>query len=179
VGVLKHPHEIHRERGPKSVGIFVLTISTSRYMSMKRGEEYTDESGDLIVSIVTNAGHRVMGRALIGDDREAITKIIRELLDRMDVDVIIATGGTGISKTDTTIEAIRPLLEKEIEGFGEIFRFLSYQRIGASAMLSRALAGVSKGKLIVALPGSPDAVKTGLELILPEIPHILYLARGV
>ncbi|MDT7890151.1 MAG: MogA/MoaB family molybdenum cofactor biosynthesis protein [Desulfurococcales archaeon] len=175
---MRHPHEIHRERGPKSVSVFVLTISTSRYIAMQMGRSYTDESGDLIVSAVERAGHRVVGRLLIGDDRETISRIVGKLLHREDVDVIIATGGTGISKTDTTVEAIRPLLEKEIEGFGEIFRFLSYQKIGPSAILSRALAGIARGKLLVALPGSPDAVKTGLDLILPEIPHILYLARG-
>jgi len=175
---LRHPHEVHRERGPRSAGVYIITISTSRYNAMVRGEPYTDESGDLIESMAKSAGHRIVGRALLGDDAEAIRRALETLLERGDVDVIIATGGTGISRTDTTIEAIRPLLEKEIDGFGEIFRFVSFQRIGTSAMLSRALAGIARGKLVVALPGSPDAVKTGMELILPEIPHILYLVRG-
>jgi len=175
---LKHPHEIHRERGPRSAGVFIITISTSRYSAMVRGEPYTDESGDIIEAMAKSAGHRVVGRTLVGDNAGDIRRTVEALLSRGDVDVIIATGGTGISRTDTTIEAIRPLLDKEVEGFGEIFRFVSFQRIGTSAMLSRALAGVVGGKLVVALPGSPDAVKAGMELILPEIPHILYLVRG-
>ncbi|MEM2202787.1 MAG: MogA/MoaB family molybdenum cofactor biosynthesis protein [Sulfolobales archaeon] len=174
---MKHPHEIHRELGPRSARVYEITISTSRYEAMVRGEGYRDESGDIIVSMLTSHGYSLVGRKLLKDDPIEIRKTIEELLGREDIDVIITTGGTGISRTDSTIEAIRPLVEKEIEGFGEIFRFVSFQRIGSAAMLTRALAGVSRGKLLIVLPGSPDAVKTGLEIILPEIPHILYLIK--
>lgn len=174
---MKHPHQIHRELGPRVARVYGVTISTSRYEAMIRGESFRDESGDIIASMVAEHGHSLVGRRLLRDNAEEIRRTVEELLGREDVDVVITTGGTGISRTDSTIEAIRSLIEKEIEGFGEIFRFVSFQKIGAAAMLTRALAGVSRGKLIVVLPGSPDAVRTGLELILPEIPHILYLAR--
>ncbi|HWQ17546.1 MAG TPA: MogA/MoaB family molybdenum cofactor biosynthesis protein [Sulfolobales archaeon] len=174
---MKHPHEIHRELGPRSARVYEVTISTSRYEAMMRGESYTDESGDIIVSMLTRHGHSLVGRKLLRDDPVEIRKTVEGLLSSDDVDVIITTGGTGISRTDSTIEAIRPLIEKEIEGFGEIFRFVSFQRIGSAAMLTRTLAGVSRGKLLIVLPGSPDAVRTGLEIILPEIPHILYLIK--
>jgi molybdopterin adenylyltransferase len=90
----------------------------------------------------------------------------------------VLTGGTGVSSTDVTIETVRPFFEKEIEGFGEIFRSVSYQRIGPAAALSRATAGVARGKLVMCLPGAPDAVRTALELFVGEIPHVLHLARG-
>ncbi len=174
---MKHPHEIHRELGPKTARIYVITISTSRYEAMARGERYRDESGDTIEAMAKDHGHITVGRKLLKDDPAEIRRTVEELLGREDIDVIITTGGTGISRTDSTIEALRPLIEKEIEGFGEIFRAVSFQRIGSAAMLTRALAGVARGKLLIALPGSPDAVRTGLELILPEIPHILYLIK--
>jgi molybdenum cofactor biosynthesis protein B len=99
-------------------------------------------------------------------------------LKRTDLDVVVLTGGTGLSTTDITIETVRPFFEKEIEGFGEIFRSVSYEKIGAAAALSRATAGVAKGKLVLCLPGSPDAVRTALDLFVGEIPHVLHLAKG-
>jgi molybdenum cofactor biosynthesis protein B len=103
---------------------------------------------------------------------------VSRALGKADLDVVVLTGGTGVSTTDVTIETVRPFFTKEIEGFGEVFRSVSYERIGAAAALSRATAGVAKGKLIMCLPGSPDAVRTALELFVGEIPHVLHLARG-
>jgi molybdenum cofactor biosynthesis protein B len=115
---------------------------------------------------------------LIPDDAKLLRSNVSRALRRADLDVIVLTGGTGVSTTDVTIETVRPLFEKEMEGFGELFRSVSYQRIGAAAALSRATAGVAKGKLIMCLPGSPDAVGTALEMFVGEIPHALHLARG-
>ncbi len=130
--------------------------------------------------MLKQAGHRVVGRELIKDDLVMIRSLVDSLLLRDDVDVIVLTGGTGgLARSDVTIEALRPLFEKELEGFGELFRQVSYQKIGTGVIMTRATAGVARGgKLIVALPGSPDGVKTGLEIILQELPHILYIIRS-
>ena len=112
------------------------------------------------------------------DDARLLKSTLSRALGQSSLDVIVLTGGTGVSNTDVTIETVRPFFEKEIEGFGEIFRFASYQKIGAAAALSRATAGVAKEKLIMCLPGSPDAVRTALGLFLGEVPHLLHLARG-
>ncbi len=129
--------------------------------------------------MLKQAGHRVVGRELIKDDLVMIRSLVDSLLLRDDVDVIVLTGGTGgLAKSDVTIEALRPLFEKELEGFGELFRQVSYQKIGTGVIMTRATAGVARGKLIVALPGSPDGVRTGLEIILQELPHILYIIRS-
>lgn len=171
------PHVEHEKRGPSKVNFFIITVSTSRYELMKAGKQYKDESGDLATAKITNSGHSVVGRLLVSDNEGMIKGALGELLRRSDVDVIILIGGTGLAKSDVTIESVRPLFNKEIDGFGELFRFISYQKIGASAMLSRATAGIINDKLIVCLPGSPDAVETGLNLIIDQVSHILYIAR--
>lgn len=172
------PHEEHRAKGPREASFWVVTVSTSRYEAASRGEAVRDESGDVAAEMIKEAGHKVLGRTLIKDDVYLIRETLMELLKRGDVDVIVFTGGTGIAKSDVTVEALRPLLDKELEGFGELFRWLSYNEVGSAAIMSRALAGVVAGRLVVVLPGSPNAVRTGLRLILPEVPHILYLARS-
>ena len=137
-----------------------------------------DESGDLAQEMVEATKGVVVERALVPDDAKLLRSTVSRALREKDLDVIVLTGGTGVSTTDVTIETVRPLFEKEIEGFGEIFRSASYQRIGVAAALSRATAGVAKGKVILCLPGSPDAVRTALELFVGEIPHVLHLTRG-
>lgn len=136
-----------------------------------------DESGDLAVEMAREARHEVVGRDLIPDDMYVIRRRILELVSRDDLDVIVLTGGTGLTKTDVTIEAVRPLFEKEIEGFGDVFRYFSVQGVGAAAFLTRATAGVINGKAVFLLPGSPNAVKTGMKIILQEISHLLYLIK--
>lgn len=136
-----------------------------------------DESGDLAVEMAREARHEVVGRDLIPDDMYVIRRRILELVSRDDLDVIVLTGGTGLTKTDVTIEAVRPLFEKEIEGFGDVFRYFSVQEVGAAAFLTRATAGVINGKAVFLLPGSPNAVKTGMKIILQEISHLLYLIK--
>jgi molybdopterin adenylyltransferase len=120
----------------------------------------------------------VSERRLIPDDARLLKSAVSQALRNDGLDVLVLTGGTGVSTTDVTIETVRPFFTKEIEGFGEIFRSVSFEKIGAAAALSRATAGVAKGKVIMCLPGSPDAVGTALELFLGEMPHVLDLARG-
>jgi len=169
----------HKEKAPKQLNFAVITISTSRYRASQTGKPVTDESRDLILNLLKNNGHTLVVQRLITDDKTMIQKTMREMLDSSQVEAIISTGGTGITPADVTIEAVRPLIEKELPGFGELFRHLTFQEIGSAAVLSRALAGVAKGKIIFCLPGSPHAVKLCLErLILPETAHIVLHAHG-
>lgn len=116
---------------------------------------------------------------ILKDEPLLITNAVRALLDQSDVDAIMLNGGTGIAPRDSTFEAIQGLLEKEISGFGELFRMLSYQDIGSAAMLTRATAGVANGKVVISLPGSTGAVELGMtKLVLPELGHMLFLLRG-
>ncbi len=155
-----------------------MTVSTSRYRSRaKERGPVEDESGDVAQEMILRSKGIVAERKLVPDDAKLIRRTLAAAL-RAELDVLVFTGGTGVSTTDVTIETVRPLFEKEIEGFGEIFRAVSYEKIGAAAALSRATAGLAKGKLIMCLPGSPDAVGTALDLFLREVPHVLYLARG-
>jgi molybdenum cofactor biosynthesis protein B len=156
-----------------------VTVSTSRYNRQTNGAKpITDESGDLAEEMIRRSNGVVAERQLIADDARVLKYTVSRALERADLDVILLTGGTGVSTTDVTIESVRPFFEKEIEGFGEVFRAVSFERIGAAAALSRTTAGVTKGKLIMCLPGSPDAVSTALGLFLDEVPHVLHLARG-
>ena len=142
------------------------------------GGEPSDPTGDLVVRMLREHGHRVSLRTIVPDERHIIEHQVRQALKSDDVDVVITCGGTGISPTDVTIEAVQPLLEKELHGFGEIFRRLSYDSIGSAAILTRAIAGVSMGKAVFCVPGSPQAARLCLEkLILPEAGHIIKHAR--
>jgi len=146
----------------------VLTVTDSRTRE-------TDVSGDRLQDGLTAAGHIVVVRDLLPNDEARVRAHVEQWLGRDDLDVIVITGGTGLGSRDRTIEAVRPLLEKEIPGFGELFRLLGYQeQVGTAAMLSRATAGSAHGKLVVSLPGSAAAVGLALErLILPEAAHLL------
>jgi molybdopterin adenylyltransferase len=156
-----------------------VTVSTSRHRRRaSEGGNASDESGDLAQALIERAGGVVVGRRLVPDDAELLKSTVSRALGKADLDVLVLTGGTGVSTTDVTIETVRPFFAKEIEGFGEIFRSVSYERIGSAAALSRATAGVAKGKVIMCLPGAPDAVRTALDLFLGEVPHVLHLARG-
>jgi len=170
--------ELHKHMSPKSVGISIVTCSTSKFTQRKAGEKPDDKSGDIIESLVLRAGHRVVGRHLISDSKQMIRSRVRKTISSPRIDALIITGGTGLSPRDLTIESVSAFLQKEIPGFGELFRKISFEKIGSAAMLSRALAGSSKGKLIFCLPGSPDAVETAMQqLILPEIGHMLKVSR--
>jgi molybdenum cofactor biosynthesis protein B len=160
-------YEEHKHLSPQKVNCAVLIISDSR-------TEKTDESGKLLVEGLTGAGHSVSAFALLKNDSEAIREKLGDLLHTQDVQVIITSGGTGASKMDLTIETVLPMLEKRLDGFGELFRYLTYQEIGTGSIFSRATAGVALGKVIICLPGSLNAVKLALEkIILPEIGHLV------
>ena len=143
----------------------VITVSDTRSLE-------TDAGGDLLVRLIESAGHRVVFREIVADDAADIRAAALRALAG-DCRAVLLTGGTGIAPRDVTPEALRPLLDRELPGFGELFRVLSYQEIGAAALLSRALAGLRGGKLLFALPGSRGAIRTALEkLVLPELGHL-------
>jgi molybdenum cofactor biosynthesis protein B len=162
----------HKARAPQSVTCFILTVSDTR-------TEATDTAGRAIRDLLTAAGHRILGHAIVKDDAAMVRRSIeRQLADR-ETQVIIATGGTGLTARDRTVEAIERLLEKRLEGFGELFRMLSYQQVGSAAMLTRASAGLACGRIIVSLPGSEAAVRLAMEkLLLPELGHLVQQATG-
>jgi molybdenum cofactor biosynthesis protein B len=157
----------HKEKSPQSVTCAVLTISDSR-------TEETDESGRLLRQRLESGGHRVLFYKLLKNDADAIKKQVEDLLQQANLQVIITSGGTGASHRDVTVETLSPLLDKKLDGFGELFRFLTYQDIGTTSVMSRAMAGVANGKIVINLPGSLGAVTLAIEkIILPEIGHMV------
>lgn len=161
----------HHESAPEKVGVAVLTISDTRTPE-------TDTGGDAAEELLSGAGHEVVVREIVRDDAAAIRTRLVDLLARSDVDAVITTGGTGISGRDTTYEVVERMIEKRLDGFGELFRTLSYQEIGAAAMLSRAVAGAVGSKFVACLPGSRNAVRLAVEkLLAPEISHVVFELR--
>jgi molybdenum cofactor biosynthesis protein B len=157
----------HKATAPASVSCFVITVSDTR-------TEATDRGGRAIADILTSAGHQIVGRTIVRDDPELVRDAVGRQIANPDVQVVITTGGTGIASRDSTFEAISSLLQKRLDGFGELFRMLSYQQIGAAAMMSRACAGLAAGRIVVSLPGSEAAVRLALEkLLLPELGHLV------
>ncbi len=160
----------HKEHAPAEVRVAVITVSDSR-------DEATDESGGVLREAVEAAGHRLVQYAVVRDD---VTQILQglEAALRAGAEAVVLNGGTGVSRRDVTVEAVAPLLDKTIEGFGDLFRFLSFQKIGSAAMMSRALAGVYRGVVVFCLPGSPDGARLAWDaLIAPELPHLVGLVR--
>jgi len=165
------PHVEHKAAAPPSVRCHVITISDTR-------TEETDGSGRAIVDLLTAAGHRVVERTIVKDDPSPLRRLIERELANPDVDAIITTGGTGISSRDNTFDVVARLLDKQLDGFGELFRMLSFQEIGPAAMMSRATAGLTSGRIVVCLPGSEAAVRLAMErLLLPELGHLVQQAR--
>jgi len=158
----------HRAEAPRDVRVFVLTVSDTR-------NEINDASGNLIQELLAQAGHQLVGSLIVSDDTAAIIDAVKTATDGIsDPEAIIVTGGSGIGVRDVSPEALRPLLTKELPGFGEVFRVLSFQEIGGAAMLSRAFAGVMGRTLLFVLPGSPNAVRLAMEkLIVPELGHLV------
>lgn len=172
--------EIHKKNAKKSYSFAVITISTSRYEmygSTISPEEAEDLSGKAIKDLLEGAGNNVSFYRLVPDEKDAILDALFTALDSS-ADVVITNGGTGLAPKDLTIESVIPLFEKEIPGFGELFRYKSLEEIGTSVILTRASAGVIKGKAVFCLPGSPNAVKLAIsKIIIPEAGHIVRHVR--
>ncbi|PSP89437.1 molybdenum cofactor biosynthesis protein B [Halobacteriales archaeon QS_4_69_34] len=159
-----HGHDF----GP--VGAAVLTISTSRSLE-------DDPAGDVIAAAFEASGDEIVTRELVGDDYDGVQGAVDALVDRDDVDVVVTTGGTGVTPDDVTVEAVEPLLEKELPGFGELFRELSRTEIGTRVVATRATAGVVDGVPVFCLPGSEDAARLGTEqIVVEEAGHLVGLA---
>ena len=157
----------HKAHAPRSVACWVLTVSDTKTPE-------TDTSGALIRELLNAAGHRVVGFTIVSDEPADVQRVVRAACGDERVQAVIVTGGTGITSRDSTFEAIEALLDKRLPGFGELFRMLSYQEVGAAAMLSRAQLGVHAQRIVVSLPGSPNACRLALEkLLIPELPHLV------
>jgi molybdenum cofactor biosynthesis protein B len=162
--------EEHKAHAPQSVRCFIVTVSDTR-------TEATDTSGRAIADLLTAAGHVVAGRTIVKDDAEMVRGTLERQLAIADVQAIITTGGTGVTARDSTYEVVSSLLQKRLDGFGELFRMLSFQQIGPAAMMSRACAGIVAGHVVVSLPGSEAAVRLALErLLIPELGHLVQQA---
>ncbi len=170
-------HEVHKSKGPKEIKITLVIVSTSRYKELMEGKVSSDKTIPLVTSILKEYESISLSSSMIVSDDEAqIKKAINKLKKDEEAQAIIFSGGTGLSPKDITYETIEPMLEKKIDGFGELYRSLSYKEIGSSAMLSRAVAGKIGDKIVFLLPGSPNAVKLALnELIIPELGHLIYI----
>ena len=164
-------HE-HKEKAKKSVRCFVITVSDTR-------DETTDTSGQAIRQFLTGDGHQAAGYQIVKDEPAQIEALLNEALGNSEVEAVIVNGGTGIAPRDGTYEVVSRFLEKKLDGFGEIFRYLSYLDIGSAAIMSRAAAGTARGKVLISLPGSKGAVTLAMEkLILPEIRHMVSQLQG-
>jgi molybdenum cofactor biosynthesis protein B len=161
-------HE-HRQQGKIRARCAVITVSDTRTAE-------TDTSGARIRELLLEAGHEVTESTIVRDEPAEIRALVEALLRRDGLHAVLLNGGTGLAPRDTTFEAVQSLLEKEIGGFGELFRMLSFAEIGAAAMLSRATAGIAAGKLVVSMPGSTAAVDLAMrKLIVPELGHVLHV----
>jgi molybdenum cofactor biosynthesis protein B len=164
-------HLEHKAHAPVAVSCYVLTVSDSRTPE-------TDTSGRAIRSLLEGEGHTVTGAAIVRDEPDEVARVVRDALHDDATQVVITTGGTGITSRDGTYEAVDQLLEKRLDGFGELFRMLSFEAIGPSAMMSRAAAGTVGRKALFVLPGSEAAVRLAMtRLILPELGHVVQQLR--
>ncbi len=161
----------HRAQSPRQVRCAVVTVSDTRTLD-------NDTGGQGVVDRLVAAGHLVVAREIIRDEPESMRQLLARLVERDDIDAVLTTGGTGISRRDQTYETISQLFSKALHGYGELFRMLSYQQIGAAAMLSRAVGGLIGQTVVLTMPGSPAAVQLAMEqLIIPELGHLVREAR--
>jgi molybdenum cofactor biosynthesis protein B len=163
--------EHHKKHAPKRVRVFVVTVSDTRTPE-------TDTSGARAKAMIEAAGHEVAGYRVLKDEPAEVAALVRQIVKDRAADAIVTSGGTGVSTRDNTYEAVSGLLDKRLDGFGELFRMLSYAQIGSAAMLSRATAGLCGAVAVFATPGSTKAVELALEkLILPELGHLQFEAH--
>lgn len=160
----------HKQESPKNVRAFVITVSDTR-----TGD--TDASGKLITNLLQSNGHNIVGYAIVKDEPADIDRLLRRVLADPEVETVILNGGTGITSRDSTYEVVSHCIDKRLDGFGELFRYLSYEEIGSAAIMSRAIAGVGGGKVLISLPGSENAVRLAMNrLVIPELTHMVGLA---
>lgn len=170
-GMTVHPHAGVTRPGP--VGCAIVTVSDTRTPE-------TDTSGRRLRELLSNAGHDVVAQHLVPDDPATVRGVVEQLLGDPRIECVVTNGGTGIAPRDTTYEALAGLVDKQLDGFGELFRVLSFDEIGPAAMLSRAFAGVARGRVLAVLPGSTAAVELAMQrLLLPELRHMVGLVAGV
>jgi molybdopterin adenylyltransferase len=161
----------HRAAGAGPLNLAVLTVSDTRTLD-------TDTSGALIVSLATEAGHRVLSRQIVPDEPAPMSALLRGFHAHDDLHALLVTGGTGISPRDQTFETVSALLTRPLPGYGELFRMLSYAEIGPACLLSRAVGGLMGQLVVLVMPGSRAAVELAMrKIILPELPHIVHEAR--
>jgi len=161
----------HRSEAPASIGCVVITVSDTRTLQ-------TDTGGRAVVDLLEGGGHEVLDRQIIPDEPDQMQRLLSEYRERDDVDVILMTGGTGLGSRDQTFETVSRLIDKPLPGYGELFRMLSFEQIGAAAMLSRATGGLLGRTVLLTMPGSKAAVRLAMEkLILPELGHLVREAR--
>ena len=163
----------HKHESPKKLKLAIFTVSSSR----SRDPSLGDESGQIAKELCKKAGHDYL-HAIIDDSKSLIRLSLFKALYENNSDAAIFLGGTGLSPRDVTIEAITPLLDKRLDGFGELFRRLSFEDIGTAALMTRAVGGTIESKLVYCLPGSPDAARVGVELALKELPHAVFIAAS-
>jgi molybdenum cofactor biosynthesis protein B len=161
----------HRSQAPTRIGCAVVTVSDTRTLE-------SDTGGATIVELLTAAGHEIVAREIVADEPRPLRSLLVALSNRPEIDALLVTGGTGISRRDRTFETVAELLDKQIPGYGELFRWLSFQEIGPAAMLSRTIGGLVGQTVLLTMPGSPHAVRLAMEkLILPELGHLVREAR--
>lgn len=160
-------HEQHQQQAPMSLSVAVITVSDTRTVE-------TDTGGQTAIDLLLAAGHTLAERFIIKDEPEPMRRLLRQLVVRQDVAAVLLTGGTGISGRDQTFETVSALLDKPLPGYGELFRQLSYADIGPAAILSRATGGVMQQKIVLTMPGSPNAVRLAMEkIIVPQLRHLV------
>ena len=165
-------HQEHRDQAPDRIRCAVITVSDTRTPD-------NDTSGQYMQEALTREGHAVSAYMIVKDEPEQIRQLIQHHMQATETDAVLLSGGTGLSSRDGTYEVVQGCLDKELSGFGELFRMLSYEEIGAAAMMSRATAGVAAATVIVSMPGSSAAVRLAMDkLILPELAHMTHIAQG-
>ena len=167
--------EEHKKHVPIDVKCGVITLSDSKYKDSKEGIN-SDISGEDIINVLKEKGHEIKEYTIIPDDKDMLLDSVKKMNEEK-IDAIFTTGGTGLESRDITIETLKPLYDKEINGFGEIFRLKSYEELGSGALLSRASAGIYNKTIIFSMPGSPNAVKTAMDIISDEIGHLVKHSR--